>query len=95
MSHQLCVRSLGKLSRLLLISTSFSLSQVTLADEGGVPFWMSGQYASMAAVPTQPGWSLVLMPYIYSGSADKSKNFQHGTSVNAGLSEENLFSYFS
>lgn len=62
------------------------LSWSAKADEGGVPFWMSGQYASMAAVPSQPGWSFVLMPYIYSGSADKSKNFQHGQSINAGVS---------
>ena len=79
-------------SRLLFISISFLSSQSVLADEGGVPFWMSGQYASMAAVPSQPGWSLVLMPYIYSGSADKSKNFQHGQSINAGLSaRESIF----
>ncbi|QWD86371.1 transporter [Polynucleobacter paludilacus] len=75
-----------------MISFSFFSSQSVLADEGGVPFWMSGQYASMAAVPSQPGWSLVLMPYVYSGSADKSKNFQHGQSVNAGLSaRESIF----
>jgi hypothetical protein len=89
---QLCKRSLGIFSKLLLISFSFFSSQAVLADEGGVPFWMSGQYASMAAVPSQPGWSLVLMPYVYSGSADKSKNFQHGQSVNAGLSaRESIF----
>jgi hypothetical protein len=89
---QLCKRSLGIFSKLLLISVSFFSSQAVLADEGGVPFWMSGQYASMAAVPSQPGWSLVLMPYVYSGSADKSKNFQHGQSVNAGLSaRESIF----
>ncbi|WP_146610979.1 SphA family protein [Polynucleobacter paneuropaeus] len=75
-----------------MISFGFFSSQSVLADEGGVPFWMSGQYASMAAVPSQPGWSLVLMPYVYSGSADKSKNFQHGQSVNAGLSaRESIF----
>lgn len=55
------------------------------ADEGGVPFWLSGQYAAMAAVPMSAGWSLVALPYIYSGNADKSKLFQHGQSVNAGL----------
>src|SRR5215813_10843789 len=26
------------------------------ADEGGVSFWLSGQYASLAAVPPEPGW---------------------------------------
>ena len=39
----------------------------------------------MAAVPMNTGWSLVALPYVYSGSADKSKSFQHGQSVNAGL----------
>jgi hypothetical protein len=73
-------------SRLLFISINFFSSQSVLADEGGVPFWMSGQYASMAAVPMATGWSLVAMPYVYSGNADKSKSFQHGTSINAGLS---------
>ena len=92
MHSQLCKRSLGIFSKLLLISFGFFSSQSVLADEGGVPFWMSGQYASMAAVPSNPGWSLVLMPYVYSGSADKSKNFQHGQSVNAGLSaRESIF----
>jgi hypothetical protein len=83
---QICNRSLGIFSKLLLISISFFSSQSVLADEGGVPFWMSGQYASMAAVPMATGWSLVAMPYVYSGNADKSKSFQHGTSINAGLS---------
>ena len=92
MPNQLCKRSLGIFSRLLFISISFLSSQSALADEGGVPFWMSGQYASMAAVPSQPGWSLVLMPYVYSGKADKSKTFQHGQSLNAGLSaRESIF----
>lgn len=86
MRSQLCKRSLGIFSKLLLISMSLFSSQLVLADEGGVPFWMSGQYASMAAVPMATGWSLVAMPYVYSGNADKSKTFQHGTSLNAGLS---------
>ena len=86
MHSQICNRSLGIFSKLLLISISFFSSQSVLADEGGVPFWMSGQYASMAAVPMATGWSLVAMPYVYSGNADKSKSFQHGTSINAGLS---------
>ena len=92
MHSKLCKSSLDSFSKLLLISIGFFSSQSVLADEGGVPFWMSGQYASMAAVPSNPGWSLVLMPYVYSGSADKSKNFQHGQSVNAGLSaRESIF----
>ena len=86
MHSQLCKGSLGIFSKLLLIPISFFSSQSVLADEGGVPFWMSGQYASMAAVPMATGWSLVAMPYVYSGNADKSKTFQRGTSLNAGVS---------
>ena len=45
----------------------------------------------MAAVPSNQGWSLVALPYAYSGSADKTKSFQHGQSVNAGLSTRESF----
>lgn len=33
------------------------------ADEGGVPFWFSGQYASFAAVPATSGWSMPVQTY--------------------------------
>ena len=38
-------------------ATVLTLSLSARADEGGVPFWFSGQYASLAAVPATPGWS--------------------------------------
>ncbi len=56
-----------------------------LADEGGVPFWFSGQYAAFAAVPPSPGASLVVMPYFYNGDASASKSFERGDSVSAGI----------
>jgi hypothetical protein len=37
------------------------------ADEDGVAFWLSGQYAALGAVPPQPGWSVPTMLYYYSG----------------------------
>ena len=55
------------------------------ADQGGVPFWFSGQYASLAAVPATPGWSLPIQGYYYSGSASQSKSLTHGDSVTLGL----------
>lgn len=30
---------------------------VALADEGGISFWLPGQFGSLAATPQQPGWS--------------------------------------
>jgi hypothetical protein len=83
-------KQLNKSNLAILVSLSltfiFSASpQVAWADEGGNPFWISGQYAAMAAVPTTPGWSLSVMPYVYSGSASRSKSLSGGGSVNAGV----------
>ena len=37
--------------------------QASLADEGGVSFWVPGLFGSLAAVPGQPGWSLATFGY--------------------------------
>jgi hypothetical protein len=58
------------------------------ADQDGVPFWFSGSYASLAAVPANPGWSLIAEPYYYSGSAGQSKTFQNGNTLVAGVKVE-------
>ncbi len=36
---------------------------ISLADEGGVSFWLPGLFGSLAAVPQQPGWSLTTTYY--------------------------------
>src|SRR5260370_1871424 len=38
-------------------------SQASLADEGGVSFWLPGFFGSLAATPQQPGWSLATIYY--------------------------------
>lgn len=45
---------------------------VAHADQSGTPFWTSGQFASLAAVPPSPGWSLNLTAYGYDESAGAS-----------------------
>lgn len=55
------------------------------ADEGGVSFWTPGQFGSLAAVPTAPGWSLPLFYYSVSGSAGTERAFVIGGRVTAGL----------
>jgi len=37
--------------------------QVSRADEGGASFWLPGQFASFAAAPQTPGWSLTASYY--------------------------------
>jgi hypothetical protein len=48
---------------LALASLMALLSQPATADEGGVSFWVPGFFGSLAAVPQQPGWSLVNIYY--------------------------------
>jgi len=45
------------------------VSQPSIADEGGVSFWLPGIYGSLAAAPQQPGWSLATIYYHTSVSA--------------------------
>jgi hypothetical protein len=51
------------------------------ADEGGVPFWLSGGYASFVAVPLQPGWYIPTQFYYYEGGTHTGKTFQRGESL--------------
>ena len=44
-------------------------SQPSFADEGGVSFWLPGQFGSLAAAPQQPGWSFADIYYHTSVSA--------------------------
>jgi hypothetical protein len=37
--------------------------EISRADEGGVSFWLPGQYASLAAAPLVPGWALGTVYY--------------------------------
>lgn len=60
------------------------------ADEGGVSFWTPGQYASLAAVPAAPGWSLPVQAYYDSGSDSISKSYTRGDSVTYGLESSSL-----
>jgi hypothetical protein len=56
-----------------------------LGDEGGVSFWVPGQYGSFAAVAPTPGWSLPLVFYNYGGSVSRGVTLQRGHLLSAGL----------
>ena len=48
------------------------------ADEGGVSFWLPGQYGSFAAIAPSPGWSLPLVYYNYGGSKGAQRVLPNG-----------------
>lgn len=56
----------------LIIAAVLGIPALSYADEGGVSFWLPGQFGSLAAVPAQPGWSLAVVNYFTSVSASGS-----------------------
>jgi hypothetical protein len=47
----------------LLLGALVTGSTAAKSDEGGVSFWLPGQFGSLAAAPQQPGWSLATVYY--------------------------------
>ena len=68
----------------------FTLSPRARADQAGVPFWQSGSYASLAAAPASPGWSLTVAPDYY-GVGPGAKPFKIGTTVVSGLKVDSAY----
>ena len=60
-------------------------SSHSVADEGGVSFWLPGQYASFAAIPPEPGFSMPLVTYYYSGDAPGDQLIEKGRDVLFGV----------
>jgi hypothetical protein len=58
------------------------------ADEGGVSFWLPGQYASFAATAPEPGFSLPTQSYGYSGDTGATKALNRGRVLGLGLDAE-------
>jgi hypothetical protein len=65
-------------------------ASVTLADEGGISFWLPGQYGSFAAVAPAPGFSMPLVFYNYAGSAGRGVTLSRGHLLTAGLNGSQL-----
>jgi hypothetical protein len=64
-----------------------------IADEGGASVWLPGQFASFAAVPGDPGFSVEAMFYFRKASATAGTNFSRGGGLLLGYdtAEQYLF----
>lgn len=88
------VARLGLVFVALIIAFVFSIPSISLADEGGVSFWLPGLYGSLSAVPqAAPGWSLYTFQYYTNvsagGAVSASREIQIGgatTTANLNLS---------
>src|SRR5262249_56525796 len=81
----------GSTIRLARRVTCFALllaPGATLADEGATSVWVPGQYASFAAEPSAPGFSLPLVYYYADASASASRQFVIGGQVIAGIDSQ-------
>src|SRR6266576_3537247 len=50
-------------ARLVAIAALVLCPEIASADEGGVSFWLPGQYARLAAAPQGPGWAMGVVYY--------------------------------
>jgi hypothetical protein len=78
------LRVLAVILAVPLLSQSGAIT-VAVADEGGVSFWLPGQYGSYAAAPAKPGWSFESTFYYAAASATASASFSRGGRIDAGL----------
>jgi hypothetical protein len=75
-------------TRALLLGVALHISLAgasAIADEGGVSFWLPGQYASFAATPSALGWSFESTFYHAYAAASTSVGFHRGGGLEAGL----------
>jgi hypothetical protein len=64
---------------------------VAAADEGGVSFWLPGQFGSFAATPSNPGWSFESTFYHATAAASASAKFAFGGGIQAGVKSPSDF----
>jgi hypothetical protein len=62
-----------------------SCSRAALADEGGVSFWLPGNFGSFVAAPGDPGWTLPIIYYNTAADAGADKTFPRGGRVTVGV----------
>jgi hypothetical protein len=60
-------------------------ASAAVADQGGIGFWLPGQYGSFVAVAPSPGWLLPNLYYHYTGSAGSDHPLPRGYFLATGL----------
>lgn len=58
------------------------------ADDGGISFWLPGQFGTLAAAPAEPGWSLPFAYYHVNTSDSGNKPFPRSGRTTFGLDAE-------
>ena len=64
------------------------------ADEGGLSFWLPGNFGSLAAVPGTPGWSWATVYYHSTVAAGAGQQFPRGGRIDVGISGQGDLAFF-
>ena len=67
-----CRRTLPLIAAIFLLAAITSTSEPARAAEGGISFWLPGEFASLAAAPQVPGWALGIINLYESESGSGS-----------------------
>jgi hypothetical protein len=78
------IRNVGVLGCTFALAVGIC-SGTALADEGGVGFWLPGQFGSLVAVQSEPGWTFPVVYNHPSASARAGTEFRRGAEITAGL----------
>src|SRR5688572_19172131 len=68
---------------------------LALADEGGASVWLPGQFASFAAVPGDPGFSIEALFYVRKASATAGTSFSRGGGLLLGYDTAEQYLYLT
>ena len=69
--------------------------KAAFADEGGASVWLPGQFASFAAVPGDPGFSLETIFYVRKASATAGTQFSRGGGLLLGYDTTEQYLYLT
>src|SRR5438270_1700758 len=70
-------------------------SPAALADEGGLSFWLPGNFGSFAAVPSEPGLALPLVYYHSKADEGGSATFPRNGRITAGVTARANFLFIA
>jgi hypothetical protein len=83
-NRTLKVHSTGAVLAVALASAM--VVQPAFADEGGVSFWLPGNFGSLAAVPGTPGWSWATLVIHTEVNSAPGAQFPRGGRIDLGIS---------
>jgi hypothetical protein len=68
----------------LALAAVLATSKISRADEGGIGFWLTGEFGSLAAAPQVPGWALAVINIYESEHASGAVAAAREVTINKG-----------